>query len=322
MAETEASLLSTVTAQVAVFVGSLTLVTVMVVVPGARAVTRPVSETLATKGSELTEVTFLFEANSGATTTRSRRGGAPTAKGKAVGSTEILATGMITVNAQRASLSGFDLEVASMMTVPMDFPVTVPSSATAAMLALLEVHVNDLSVAFSGVTVGVSFTVRFTSTVAVRGIVTPSTATVVTVTVQAADLSGFDLEVTLMTAVPGDFPVTVPSSATAAMSLLLEVHVTDLSAAFSGVTVGVSFMVRFTSTVAVEGIATPSTAIGSSFFLQEAIRRRPMKAISKFFMIWVFKLVMCYPFKKCAKVGKNIGICKIRVNGGRAMADD
>src|SRR6218665_3963576 len=54
MAETEASLLSTVTPQVAVFVGALPLVTVMVVVPGARAVTRPVSETLATKGSELT----------------------------------------------------------------------------------------------------------------------------------------------------------------------------------------------------------------------------------------------------------------------------
>src|SRR6218665_3689566 len=54
MAETEASLLSTVTAQVAVFVASLSLVTVIVVVPTARAVTKPVPETLATEGTELT----------------------------------------------------------------------------------------------------------------------------------------------------------------------------------------------------------------------------------------------------------------------------
>src|SRR6218665_572127 len=52
MAETEASLLSPVTAQVAVFVASLTLVTVMTVVPTARALTKPVPETLATEGTE------------------------------------------------------------------------------------------------------------------------------------------------------------------------------------------------------------------------------------------------------------------------------
>src|SRR6218665_1160127 len=203
--------------------------------------------------------------------------------------TETVTSALTTVTSQRADLSGFDLEAAVMTAVPEDFPVTVPSSATVAILASLEVHVTDLSVAFSGVTVGVSFTVRFTSTVAVvRGIVTPSTATAVTVTSQRADLSGFDLEATVMKAVPADFPVTVPSSATAAILASLEAHVTDLSAAFSGVTVGVSFTVRFTATVAVGGIATPSTAIGSSFFLQEAIRRRPMKAISKFFIIWVF----------------------------------
>src|SRR6218665_558439 len=53
MAETEASLLSTVTAQDAVFVGSLTLVTGMTAVPAPRALTKPVPETLATEEAEL-----------------------------------------------------------------------------------------------------------------------------------------------------------------------------------------------------------------------------------------------------------------------------
>src|SRR6218665_430579 len=54
MAETEASLLSAVAAQVAVFAGLLSLVTVIVVVPTVRALTKPVPETLATEGTELT----------------------------------------------------------------------------------------------------------------------------------------------------------------------------------------------------------------------------------------------------------------------------
>src|SRR6218665_1172795 len=62
----------------------------------------------------------------------------------------------------------------------------------------------------------------------------------VTVTVQRADLSGFDLEATMMVTVPGDFPVTIPSADTVARLSSLEVHVTDLSVAVSGVTATVS----------------------------------------------------------------------------------
>src|SRR6218665_2490829 len=128
----------------------------------------------------------------------------------------------VTVTGQEADLEGFDLETAVTTTVPGDLPVTIPSGATVARLSSLEVHVNDLSVAFSGVTATVSCRVAPVATdtppSARRG--TPSTATV-TVTVQRADLSGFEWEATVMTAVPADLPVTTPS-ATVAMLLSLE----------------------------------------------------------------------------------------------------
>src|SRR6218665_3413786 len=62
----------------------------------------------------------------------------------------------VTVTVQWADLPGFDLEATVMVTVPGDFPVTIPSADTMARLSSLEVHVNDLSVAFSGVTATVS----------------------------------------------------------------------------------------------------------------------------------------------------------------------
>src|SRR6218665_2176629 len=146
----------------------------------------------------------------------------------------------VTVTVQLADFSGFEWEATVMMAVPGDFPVTIPSGATVAKLSSLEVHVNDLSVAFSGVTATVSCRVApvATDTPPSARRVTPSTATV-TVTVQLANFSGFEWEAAVMIAVPADFPVTTPS-ATVAMLLSLEFHVRDLSAAFSGVTVAFS----------------------------------------------------------------------------------
>src|SRR6218665_1190514 len=147
----------------------------------------------------------------------------------------------VTVTGQRACLPGFELETAVMVTVPGDLPVTVPSASTAAMRASPEVHVTDLSATFCGVTIAVSFTVRFTFTEVGGGeMAPPSTAAAVPATVQRADLSGFDLEATVMVTVPGDFPVTIPSADTVARLSSLEVHVNDLSVAFSGVTATVS----------------------------------------------------------------------------------
>src|SRR6218665_2012428 len=124
----------------------------------------------------------------------------------------------VTVTGQRANLPGFELETAVTVTVPGDLPET-----------------------FCGAPIAVSFTIRFTFTEVSGGeIATPSTAAAVTVTVQRADLSGFDLEATVMVTVPGDLPVTIPSADTVARLSSLEVHVNDLSVAFSGVTATVS----------------------------------------------------------------------------------
>src|SRR6218665_3508165 len=209
----------------------------------------------------------------------------------------------VTVTVQRADLSGFDLEATVTVAVPSDLPVTIPSADTVGRLSSLEVHVNDLSVAFSGATpppscggAPVAPPPPPPPPPSARR-VTPSTATV-TVTVQRADLSGFEWEAAVMIAVPADLPVTTPS-VTVAMLLSLEFHVRDLSAAFSGVTVVFSGTVAPAATEAVAGeTVTPSTATGSSFFLQEEIRSRvteetrsrAAKAISKFFIAVCLKV--------------------------------
>src|SRR6218665_1740136 len=147
----------------------------------------------------------------------------------------------VTVTGQEADLEGFDLETAVTVTVPGDFPVTVPSADTMAMRTSPEVHVTDLSATFCGITIAVSFTVRFTFTEVAGGeMVTPSATAAVTVTVQRADLSGFEREAAVMMTMPGDFPLTIPSAHTVARLSSLEAHVNDLSVAFSGVTATVS----------------------------------------------------------------------------------
>src|SRR6218665_2438626 len=234
----------TVTRHVAEIVCRFVLFTVIVAVPAmALAVTNPSEDTAATVSLEEVHVTALSEAFSGEKNATSRR--VPFASmGTEEGFTPRAVKGTIsdvTVTGQEADLEGFDLETAVTTTVPGDLPVTIPSADTMAMPASPEVHVTDLSATFCGVTIAVSFTVRFTFTEVSGGeIATPSTAAAVTVTVQRADLSGFEWEATVMMAVPGDLPVTIPSAHNVARLSSLEVHIIDLSVEFSGVTATVS----------------------------------------------------------------------------------
>src|SRR6218665_792987 len=292
----------TVMTQAAVFVGSLTLFTVTVAWPTmALAFTNPLASTVAMSSAEEVHITGLSVVFSGVKTAF-RRNSSFTSKEAEAGLTPraVKGTGTAdTVTAQAAYLEEFDLETAVMVTVPGDFPVTTPS-ATEAMSLSFEVHIRDLS-ASAGVMTGVSVTVAFIVTEAVAGSVMLSTDTPSTVTSHLAVFVWSLTLVAVMVTVPIDFPVTVPS-ATVAMLLSLEFHVRDLSAAFSGVTEAVSFAVSSTFTDTAEGeIVTPSTAIGSSFFLQEEIRRRvteetrsrAAKAISKFFIAVCLK-VKCH----------------------------
>ena len=63
----------------------------------------------------------------------------------------------------------------------------------------------------------------------------------VTVTVQVADLPEPSAAVAVIAAVPALTAVTVPSGATVATEVLEDAHFKSLLAAFSGVTVAVSF---------------------------------------------------------------------------------
>src|SRR6218665_3678799 len=124
----------TVTAHPAVFVASLTLVTVMTAVPAPRALTKPVPETLATEEAELWQVTFWFVAFSGVTTARSWRS-ASFAKDNVTGSTEILATATgaaVTVTAHLAVFVASLTLVTVMTAVPASRALTKPVSETLA----------------------------------------------------------------------------------------------------------------------------------------------------------------------------------------------
>ena len=133
------------------------VVTVIVAVPAALAVTTPDVETVATDVLLLLQVTFLFVAVEGDTVAVSC-------------SVAFLArviedllsvtpvTGLFTVTAQVADLLP---AVAVIVAVPDPLEVTRPEEDTVATFVLDEDHVTVLFVAFDGVTVAVSCCVAF-----------------------------------------------------------------------------------------------------------------------------------------------------------------
>src|SRR6218665_2833686 len=91
-------------------------------------------------------------------------------------------------------------------------------------------------------------------------------------------------------------PVTKPAASTEAFEGSLLLQVTSFFSASDGSTVVVNCCVSPTATLAEEGaMAMEATFFGGgdSLSLQEATRRRPKKANSKFFMVFlVFMLVL------------------------------
>ncbi len=143
----------TVTWQAAVLPPS-TVVTVMVVVPGAMAVTFPAPSTVAIFGSPVVQVTALLGAVSGATAA-ARVSLAPTARERVVLFRVTPVTALVTVTWQAAVLPPSSV-VAVMVAVPGAMAVTFPVASTVAIFSSLVLHFTVLLVAFSGATVAVS----------------------------------------------------------------------------------------------------------------------------------------------------------------------
>ena len=159
--------------------------------------------------------------------------------------------------------------VTVMVAAPSLSAVTRPST-TEAIAGWLLSHVTALLVALAGSTVGVKVKVP-PSTRYCSGslMVTPVTGTAASVTVTVA-VPFFllpSLAVAVMTAVPVPAAVTKPVALTVAVTVLLLVHVTDLSSASSGATVAVNCCVPPTVSAAVAGLTVTfvaSTAPSSS----------------------------------------------------------
>ena len=235
----------TATLQVAVLDPSAVL-TVIVAVPAAFAVTRPDEETVATDVLLEDHVTFLFVAFDG-DIVAAKVSVLPTVMDKELlfRVTPVTATvAAVTVTLQVAVLDPSTVFTV-IVAVPVAFAVTTPEEETVATDVLLDDHVTFLFVAFDGETVAIN--VSESPTVSDKLLLfrpTPVTATVaaVTVTLQVAVLDPSTV-FTVIVAVPAAFAVTRPEEDTVATAVLPDDHVTFLFVAFDGATVAVSVSV-------------------------------------------------------------------------------
>jgi hypothetical protein len=157
-------------------------------------------------------------------------------------------------------------EVAVMVTLPADTPVTTPVLLTVARAGEEDDQVTDLLVAASGVIAALKDIVLpgFTKPVAGDTVI-PVTAILpalgVMVTVDEA-VNAPSTVVAVMVAVPGDTLDTSPVEETTATPVLELLHVIDLFVAFDGVTVAASVvLLPATIEVDVGETDTPVTAI-------------------------------------------------------------
>lgn len=240
------------------------VVTVIVTVPAATAVTKPAELTVAIAVLLDDQLTDLLEALPGAIVAVSCCVAA-TDNDVLVGLivTPVTAT-VVTVTAQMAVLLP-SWVVTVTVAVPAATAVTRPLVFTVAIAVLLDDQLTVLLVALLGAMVAVSCCVPPTETDAVVGImVTPVTGMLVALTVIAdVAVRALSLVVAVIVAVPAAIAVTKPDVLTVATAVLLDDHVTPVTVAFDGTSVAVSCCVPFTARLALVGLTvTPVTGTG------------------------------------------------------------
>jgi len=252
----------TVMALVAVLPPSC-VVTVMMALPAAIPVTRPVLLTVATNvlfELQLTVLLVAFEGKTVAVSCCVPFTGMDTSVGLTL--TPVTKVGR-TVMALVAVLPP-SCVVTVMMALPAEIPVTRPVLLTVATDVLFELQLTVLLVAFEGKIVAVSCCVPFTEMLARVGLtLTPVTGIITALTVMTlVAVLPPSCVVTVMMALPAAIPVTRPVLLTVETDVLFELQLTLLLVAFEGETVAVNCCVTFTEMLAEVGLTlTPVTGI-------------------------------------------------------------
>ena len=223
------------------------VVTVIVAVSKALAVTKPVEETVATLGLLDVQVTDLLVAFDGLTVAV-KVDVSPTVRVKddLLSETPVTLIVVVFTVIWQAEVLLPSMVVTVMVAVPAAFAVIKPLDDTVATLVLFEDQVTALFVALEGETVAVS--VSDAPTFRVNDDLFKETLVTGTVTFTAHVAVLFSSAVlTVMIAVPAALAVITPDEDTVATLVLLDVHVTDLFVALDGDTVAVSVSVSPTA---------------------------------------------------------------------------
>ena len=216
-------------------------IAVIVASPSPTASMLPFSSTLTTVSSLDSYVTPFSVASSGVTVTVifslspiSRSNSVLSASTFSTGT-----TGFLTLTLIETFLLESAFDVAVIVASPSPTASRLPFSSTLTTSSLLDLYVTPFSVASSGVTVTVIFSLSpISRSISSLSTVIPSTGTV-TLTGISIALSGLPLGVIVIVASPPPTAVTLPFSSTLTTSSLLDLYVTPLSVASSGVTVTV-----------------------------------------------------------------------------------
>ena len=249
----------------------LAAVAVIVALPTATAVTLPSASTVAIASSDEVHVTDLSVVVSG------RMVATRSTVSVALSDASVLfklitpAGVATTVTLSVAFTSVLDLAVIVIIVEPSDRAVTFPSSSTLAIAGSELSNTTDLSVVVSGVTTTL---IALTSPTRISrlspvipsaplSMVIPPAGVSVTVITQVAEMPL--AAVAVMVALPTATAVTLPSASTVAIASSDEVHVTDLSVAFSGNMVAISSIDSLTlreASVLLRDIFEASTPMG------------------------------------------------------------
>jgi hypothetical protein len=215
----------TVTVQVAVLPPSAVL-TVIVALPAATALTTPLDDTVATEVALLLHVTALFVALEGETVAI-KISVPPTVRLVDA----LFKVTLVTETGETVMEHAAVLLLSTVVTVITALPTATPTTTpfvTVAMLELLLDHITFWLVALEGVTVAVSVSKPPTVMLAellFRDTLVTGTTTALTVTAQVAVLLPSAV-VTVIVAFPAATPVIIPVDETVATPVLLLLHVT------------------------------------------------------------------------------------------------
>jgi hypothetical protein len=232
--------------------------TTIFAVPEATAVTSPFPFTVAAAVFVLLHVTLLLLALAGATAAVKLPALPPTNKASVCGATDTLVTSCLTVTTQ-VSVKLPSAVFTAIFATPTATAVTSPYPFTVAAAVFVLLHVTPLLLALAGATVAVKLpALPPTDKASVFGATDTPVTGCLTVTTQVS-VKLPSAVFTTICATPVSTAVTKPRLLTVATASFVLLHVTLVSLALEGYTVGVSVVVPPTDKASVCATSTSAT---------------------------------------------------------------